>query len=33
MQRVLERGLEGALLDSPAYQRYAAQRRREGLDG
>jgi hypothetical protein len=33
MQRALERGLEAALLDSPAYQRYAAQRQRDGLDG
>ena len=29
MQRALEGGLEGAILDSPAYQRYAEQRRRD----
>ena len=33
LQRALETGLEGAVLDSPAYQRYAEQRRRDGLDG
>ena len=32
MQRALERGLEGALLDSPAYKRYAKQRRDARLD-
>ena len=31
LQRALERGLEGAVLDSPAYQRYDEQRQREGL--
>ena len=30
MQRALERGLEGAILDSPAYHRYTEQRQREG---
>ena len=30
LARALERGLEGAVLDSPAYQRYAAQRRGAG---
>jgi hypothetical protein len=33
MQQALERGLEAALLDSPAYRRYAERRRAEGLDG
>jgi hypothetical protein len=33
MQRALQDGLEAAILDSPAYQRYAEQRRRDGLDG
>ena len=33
MQTGLERGLEVAILDSPAYRRYAEQRRRDGLDG
>ena len=32
LQKALERGLETAVLDSPAYRRYAEQRRREGLD-
>jgi hypothetical protein len=31
LQRALESGLEGAVLDSPAYQRYAAQRQKDGL--
>jgi hypothetical protein len=31
MQKALERGLEGAILDSPVYARYAAQRERDGL--
>jgi hypothetical protein len=31
MQRALERGLEGAILASPVYRRYADQRRRDGL--
>jgi len=30
LQRALERGLEGTVLDSPAYRRYADARRREG---
>ena len=30
LQRALEDGLETTVLDSPAYQRYTAQRRREG---
>jgi hypothetical protein len=33
MQKALQDGLEAAILDSPAYQRYAEQRRRDGLDG
>jgi MoxR-like ATPase len=33
MQRALERGLEGTILDSPSYRRYAEQRRKEGLGG
>lgn len=33
MQRALEGGLETAVLDSPAYHRYAERRRAEGLDG
>ena len=33
MQKALERGLETAILDSPAYARYAAQRQRDGADG
>lgn len=32
MQRALEGGLETAVLDSPAYQRYAERRRVEGLE-
>jgi hypothetical protein len=32
MQRALERGLEGAILDSPVYARYSAQRERDGLN-
>ncbi len=32
LQKALERGLETAVLDSPAYGRYRAQRQREGLD-
>jgi len=28
----LQQGLEAAILDSAAYQRYAAERRRDGLD-
>lgn len=31
MQKALERGLEGAILDSPVYARYSAQRTRDGL--
>jgi hypothetical protein len=31
LQRALETGLEGAVLDSPAYQRYSEQRRKDGL--
>jgi hypothetical protein len=31
MQKALGAGLEAAILDSPAYQRYAEARRREGL--
>ena len=31
MQKALERGLEGAILDSPVYARYSAQRERDGL--
>jgi hypothetical protein len=31
LQKALENGLEGAVLDSPAYRRYADQRRRDGL--
>ena len=30
MQKALERGLEAAILDSPAYGRYAERRRRDG---
>ena len=33
MQRALEGGLETAVFDSPAYRRYAEQRRKEGRDG
>ena len=33
MQRALERGLEGVILDSAAYPRYAEQRRKDGLGG
>ena len=33
MQKALERGLEGAILDSPAYARYTAQRQGDGLGG
>ena len=33
MRQALERGLEAAILDSPAYGRYAERRRREGHDG
>ncbi len=33
MQKALERGLETAILDSPAYARYAAQRERDGAGG
>ena len=29
MQKALERGLEAAILDSPAYKRYSERRRRE----
>lgn len=32
-QRALERGLEAAMLDSPAWQRHSAQRARDGLAG
>jgi MoxR-like ATPase len=32
MQKSLERGLEAAILDSPAYARYAEQRRRDAQD-
>jgi hypothetical protein len=32
LQRALQRGLASAVLDSPAYQRYASQRREDGLD-
>jgi MoxR-like ATPase len=31
MQRALERGLEAAIIDSPAYRRYSERRRQEGL--
>ncbi|HUN90493.1 MAG TPA: MoxR family ATPase [Burkholderiaceae bacterium] len=31
MQKALERGLEGAILESPAYLRYAEQRRQDGV--
>ena len=31
LQKALQSGLETAALDSPAYQRYAAQRKREGF--
>ncbi len=33
LQRALEGGLETAVLDSPAYQRYSERRRSEGLGG
>ena len=33
LQRALQHGLEAALFDSPVYQRYADQRRQDGLDG
>jgi len=33
LQRALESGLENAVLDSPAYQRYSERRRAEGLGG
>jgi hypothetical protein len=33
LQKALERGLEAAALDSPAYRRYRDQRQRDGLDG
>jgi AAA domain (dynein-related subfamily) len=33
LQRALERGLEAAVMDSPAWRRYSEQRRREGLGG
>ena len=33
LQRALEGGLESAVLDSPAYQRYSERRRAEGLGG
>ena len=33
LQKALENGLEGTVLDSPAYRRYAEQRRSEGLGG
>ena len=33
LHKALEQGLEAAVLDSPAYRRYAEQRRSEGLDG
>jgi hypothetical protein len=32
MQRALSTGLEAAILDSPAYHRYAEARRRDGVD-
>ncbi len=32
LQRAIERGIETAVLDSPAYARYSEQRRREGLN-
>jgi hypothetical protein len=32
MQKALQQGLEAAILDSAAYQSYAAERRRDGLD-
>jgi hypothetical protein len=31
LAQALHRGLEAAVLESSAYQRYAAQRQREGL--
>lgn len=33
MQKALGGGLEAAIMDSPAYQRYADRRRRDGLGG
>ena len=33
MQRALERGLEGAILESPAYARYSRERQKQGLGG
>ena len=33
LQRALQQGLEAALFDSRVYQRYADQRRQDGLDG
>jgi MoxR-like ATPase len=33
LQKALASGLEGAVLESPAYQRYSAQRRIDGRDG
>ena len=33
LQRALQQGLEGALYDSPVYQRYARQRQQDGLNG
>jgi hypothetical protein len=33
MQKALERGLEAAILDSPAYKRYSERRRRENAAG
>ena len=33
LQKALDNGLEAAVLDSPAYQRYTAQRAAAGLDG
>ena len=33
LQRALERGLEATCMDSPAYRRYAEQRRRDARDG
>jgi hypothetical protein len=32
MQKTLESGLEAAILDSPAYRRYAERRRRDGVN-
>jgi AAA domain (dynein-related subfamily) len=33
LQKALASGLEGAVLESPSYQRYSAQRRADGHDG